>query len=81
MLTFWTQKGWGRDPHLKNRHLRRLAAGFANRQQVKLSVLALVEEDLVADLVDDNVPRVLGPAGAHQGRQDGVGHKYISLES
>ncbi len=34
---------------------------------------------LAANLVDDNVPGVGWPAGAHQGGQDGVRHEHIRL--
>ena len=45
----------------------------------KLSVVPLVEEDLSADLLDDDVPGVDGPGAAHQRRENGVGGENVGL--
>lgn len=56
-----------------------LRGGLTHSQQVKVGVISLVEEQLVAHSLNDNVPGV-GRAGAtHHGCQDGVRGKNIAL--
>lgn len=45
----------------------------------EVRVVPLVKEELGADPLDHDVPRVHGTGAAHQGGQDGVGGKHIPL--
>jgi hypothetical protein len=51
----------------------------SNQLFTKFGVVPLVEEQLVADLVDDDVPRVVGTGAAHQRGQNGVRGVHIAL--
>ncbi|CAH0701325.1 unnamed protein product [Spodoptera exigua] len=59
----------------------RLYRCLVNSQQVKFRVITLVEEQLVTNLLNDDIPGVVGPGAAHNGGQDGVGgvHRAHSL--
>lgn len=59
--------------------LRGFGGRFADSQQVKIRVVTLVKEKLVAHALDDYVPRVAGARAAHQRGQDGIRGKYIAL--
>lgn len=57
---------------------RRILRGLVHRQQIKPSVVPLVEEDLGAQLLDDHVPGVVRAGAAHDGGQDLVGGKDVA---
>ena len=50
-----------------------------SRSLTKVRVVSLVKEQLVAHSLHDDVPGVDRACAAHQGRQDGVGGKHITL--
>ena len=45
----------------------------------KIGVFSLVEEDLLANLLHDDVPRVERPTAAHQRGEDGVSCEHVAL--
>ena len=46
-----------------------------DRKQIELRAIALIEEQLVPDPLNHNVPRVNRPGRTHEGREDGVSGK------
>lgn len=50
-----------------------------NQILTKIRVVSFIEEQLVANSLHNNVPGVNGTCAAHQGGQDGVGGKHITL--
>ena len=52
--------------------------GFGHGELIKVTIGALVEEDLAVLLLDDDVPRVVGARGAHDGGQDAVGGEHVA---
>lgn len=59
--------------------LRRFHARLVHGQQIELGIVALVEKQLVADLLDDDVPRVIAARAAHNGGQYRVGGVHVAL--
>ena len=59
--------------------LRRFRRRLAHRQQVKVGVVTLVEEELAADTVDDDVPGVGRARAAHKSGQNGIRCKHVAL--
>ena len=50
-----------------------------SEQLTEFRIISLVEEKLVADALDNDVPGVAGPTAAHQCGEDGVSGEHVPL--